>query len=91
MFIHYLERQTYRFSAVFQLTHQVSYVQRDAYYYVPSKRYVREQGTGSVPGDVVQQRPFPGRLLEKIKQSGGLRVGPSFVKQTAHAQNLRKV
>jgi len=83
-------RWTYSFLAVLQLAHQVRYVQRHAYYYVTAKSHIREQRPGSVPGDVVQQRPFPGRLLEEIKQSSGFRVRPSLIEQTAQTQNLQQ-
>jgi len=82
---------TYSFLAVLQLAHQIRYVQRHTYYYVTAESHVREQGPGSVPGDVVQQRPLPGRLLEEIKQSGGFCVRPSLIEQTTQTQNLQRL
>lgn len=70
---------THSFLAVFELAHQIRYVQRHAYYYVTTESHVCEQRSGPVPGDVVQQRPLPGRLLEEIKQPGGFCVRPSLI------------
>lgn len=73
------------FLAVFELAHQVRHVQGHANYYVPAESDVREQRPGTVPGDVVQQRPFSGRFLKEVKQPGGFCVRPSLIEQTTQA------
>lgn len=81
---------THSFLAVFELAHQVCYVQRHAYYYVTTESHVRKQRSGPVSSDIIQQGPLPGRLLEEIKQPGGFCVRPSLIEQTAQTQNLQQ-